>query len=334
MYSSAVAEAVVKAVKRCVFIIIPSLFAFMTVSRIMIRTGALDFLLRPVDKVLNRLFGIPAGFLTLFILSNIGGYPVGASIISELIKDKRVDDRSAQAMLVCCFAGGPAYIINAVGLAVYHSKTVGTVLFLSVLSANAVLSIILLICLRPIIKPTVTEGQSVGSTLTECVCESGEGLFSMCKVIVFFSAVIAVLEGFGVFDFICRVFSLSKPGKVILLSILEITSLSEMPAAALGYLPYASCVLGFGGVCVILQLRTFIDSKFFKLFLAAVPLRALLDFAFSKLYIWLFLGDSVPTYVQNNDLIVDFNNLLPSICLIMMIFITVLQKRLDFFREV
>ncbi|MBR1384794.1 MAG: hypothetical protein IJ555_13455 [Ruminococcus sp.] len=332
IYADKVGEAAVMAIKRCVYIIVPSLFSFMAVSKLLIKTDTLKILFKPLDFLLYKLFEIPKGFIGLFVLSNIAGYPIGASIINEMLKTGKTDKASAQSLFICCYAAGPAYIINAVGLGIYNSMRVGLVLLLSVITTNFLLAIIVIRVFKPNIIDTTSTSTDFGNALTASVTEAGEALFGMCAVIIFFSSVIAVLERIGIFEIFGN--TISNNTKIFLRSLLEVTSLSDLSPNSLGYLPYVSAAIGFGGICVLLQINSITSSTVFKRFFLFIPARAVMNYAFTRLFMFLLLDKSIPTYVRNNDLIVDFNNFLPSICLIMMIFILVLQKRLDFFREV
>lgn len=335
VYSDKAAEAAVSSVKRCITVIVPSLFAFMALSGFMIRSGTAGFISKPFDLTIGRLLRMPKGTSAIFIISNIAGYPVGASMLSEAVRAGRTDRRSAEAMAVYCYAGGPAYLINAVGLGIFSSKGAGLSVFLSVLTANVILAAIVNRLYKPRMAEQISGIKISADDLVSSVTDAGEKIFDMCFMIVWFSVMLAVAEGTGIPRQISNALGLSKSEGILVRSLVEITSSSSLNRNAIGYLPVLAALCSFGGLCVIMQVYTVIkNSLSLKLFLKWMPLRTVLVFTLSRLYNWLFLDNNIPAFSGNDELIVELDNLLPSLCLIMMIFILVLQKRLDFLRRV
>ncbi len=332
VYSGAVAEAVRQSVYRCAAVIVPSLFAFMALSKLMTATGLLEKLSLPLDMTLGRLLRIPRGGTGLFLISNIAGYPVGGAMLSQLTESGRISKPSAEAMQVYCYGGGPAFTVSAIGVGIYQSPRAGLTILLSVISANMLLAI----AVNTIYKPEIVSAgkkSPKGSALISSVTEAGEGILDMCFMIIFFSAAMAVAEQIGAFDLICKALDLTGNEAVIMRSVFEITSAAELSSASLGTVPALAAVCSFGGLCVILQLSAAVRGRYsLRPFLMWMPLRIGMAAGFGKLYSWIFLDNAVPTFAKSGVLIVEMNNLLPSICLIMMIFILVLQKRLDFLR--
>lgn len=117
-------------------------------------------------------------------------------------------------------------------------------------------------------------------------------------------------------------------------SCLEITSLTELSGSPFYLLPFIAAVCSFGGLCVIIQISAlgvdfslvpFFISRLTSAFLSAVICRFIYPF---------FIPDSVLTSVTNNVKFVKVNNFVPSFCLIMMILLLTLKKRLAFSKTV
>lgn len=335
VYSGEVSQAVEESIERCIKIIVPSLFAFMAVSRLLISSGAAEQLSRPLDLTLGKLLKMPRGGTAVFVLSNIAGYPVGASMLTQLRQQGRIGRRSAEAMSIYCYAAGPAYLINAAGLGIYGSRTAGLSLFLSVFTANIILAAAINRIYKPELTPAPANGSGLGGQLVSSVTSAGEAMFDMCLMIVFFSALLAAAEASGAFTAIDRAFGLSRSSSVLLRSVFEITASSQLSPSSIGALPALAAACSFGGLCVIFQLRSVIGNSYsLKLFFIWLPIRAALVFLLCKMYDWILLDNYLPTFTQSEQLIVELDNFLPSLCLIMMIFILVFQKRLDFLKRV
>ena len=335
VYSKEVSAAVTESIRRCLTIIVPSLFAFMALSRLMISSGILKLLSVPFDMTIGRLLGMPKGVSALFIISNTAGYPVGASMLAEAVRSGRTERRSAEAALIYCYAGGPGYLINAIGVGIFGNKAAGCSLFLSVLTANAVLAAIVNRVYKPKIDLSSPDKTDISQCLTSSVTGAGESVIGICMMIVFFSAVLAVVEAAGAIRAIYGALGLDKNQCILLRSMLEITASADLGTGAVGCLPFLAAISSFGGLCVVLQLKTVTGGSIgLKRFLLWMPARICMVFGFDKLYNWLFVENCLPAFTKSNELIVELDNFLPSICLIMMIFLLVLQKRLDFLKRV
>ena len=335
LFPAEVSAACADSIMRCVKVIIPSLFMFMAVSKLLIATGASDMLSKPLDKLFSKVLGIPYGGASVFIISNAAGYPVGAGMLSELVSNGRMSRASAEAMSVYCYAAGPAFILNIIGSGVFSDSRVGIVIFLSIIFTNLLLAAII----GRISKPGITSSHppkiNFAEALTDSVASAGDSLLKMCFMIVFFSAITAVADCFGLFSLVENTFGMSGNAMILFRSAFEITNLCSLSSNAAGLIPFVTVICGFGGICVVLQTAAVIHSGYsIKKFLLYLPVRAIMNYAFAKLFCRLMLEDSIPVFVKSEKIIVELDNLLPSICLIMMIFILVLQKRLDFFHKV
>ena len=68
--------------------VVPSLFPFMTVASFLLRSGLGEAAGKPFDKVCEKLFRLPGVLAPVIIMSQIGGFPIGAKMTYELLKKK------------------------------------------------------------------------------------------------------------------------------------------------------------------------------------------------------------------------------------------------------
>lgn len=101
------AGAVGAAVTDCLEVIVPSLFAFSVLAAYLQRSGLYRTALRPLTFPLSKLLRIDEELCAVFVLANIGGYPVGASLLAELVRRGALSEKNAARMLCCCFGSGP-----------------------------------------------------------------------------------------------------------------------------------------------------------------------------------------------------------------------------------
>ncbi len=322
-HSAAVTASLGSAVYRCINVIIPSLFAFMTITDLLVRSGGyiyLSYIMAP----LSLLLGLPVSCGAVFAVSNAGGYPLGAAMISSMYDKGGLDKRSASRLLCCCYNGGPAFFSGAVGLAVFGSAAAGMTVYLSILLANCLFCAVFA-RLFPV--KTAESARRVcfeGGMLPESVSGAGKSLGMICGMILLFSAVISPFE---------KMLPAGNPGALIS-SLLEISNLSALTGSPYRYLPYAAAAGAFGGVCVLMQVSTLVGRRFSLLpFLLARLICAAISWCICRCIYPHILPKALPVSAEP-EFIVNFNNFTPSLCLIMMIFLTVFQKRLAFSNKV
>ena len=336
LYGEAVNRSIINAAERCIKIVIPSLFLFMSAAGALASTGALDIISKPFDLLFGKILALPKGASALFLISNLAGYPVGMAMLSKLCEKGRIDKRSAEAMSIYSFAAGPAFVINAVGVGIFHDRKLGLILLCSTFCTNIVLAAVINRIYKPRIRPADnTCPDNLSEVFVGSVTSAGEALLKMSMMIILFSALLAVGDKIGIFSYLRDFFPLSRNGEILIRAAIEITELSALSGTALAAAPAACAVLSFGGICVLLQIKASVGKTLcIKQMIIWLPVRSALSILISKLMIFLFMDNSIPTIAYNDEIIVELDNFIPSICLIMMIFLLVLQKRLDFFKRI
>ncbi len=326
--AKAVSEGVIASIFRCFNIIIPSLFAFMAVSGIIIKSRLYCYISKPFHIISRYLLKLPDNLFFIFVLGNVCGYPIGIKLLSQMVKEEKITARTAEIMSCYCYAGGPAFLSGAVGLAVFGNKNVGLIIFVSILISNVIMAVILNRIYKINDDNTQSSFNFSSDIIIDSAVDAGKSLFTMCILIVLFSAVMSVMESCNVFEFAADRFHISSNGIVLIKSFFEISSIAQLYGAPYRLLPLITSLCGFGGLCVMLQV-TAVNSHAFslkKFFLSRVLLFAIqyaVSFAMFKLYAPRYISASS----QSAQVIVDFNNFVPSVCLIMMLFMLALRKK-------
>ena len=224
----------------CGKIIIPNLFPF-TMCVLFIMKSGITEKLTPLAPVTRTVFGLNSTEFTVLILSLIGGFPIGAKLISEALKEKRITPDSAEIMLNYCICGGPAFIIGAVGSTALNSQKIGFVLFF----AHTASSLLLCIGNRVFKKrssetPQIsTASISTADNFVISAAEAASNVINICAFVILFCTINTYLELAS-----CRFLALK-----ILLNLTEITySVTHNNNVFL-----LSFLLGFGGFCVWCQ---------------------------------------------------------------------------------
>lgn len=178
-------------------VVIPSLFPFMVCVLMLIKSGITarkNFL----NKVLYKTFGHNFDMFFVFVLSMLGGYPVGAKLINEIYNQKTIDEQTANLMLGYCVNAGPAFIVLIVGGA-FNSKTIGIILLISHILSSFVIA---LIYSKKIKKQNTTHNnkkiffKSFSDTFVESVAEASGSILNICSFVILFSAINSYIDYF------------------------------------------------------------------------------------------------------------------------------------------
>ena len=111
------------------FSVLPGLFPFMFLTKLLTELGFLFKITQKLDKLSHNLFGTPGVSIYAFLMSILSGYPIGAKIISDLYEKNLITSQDAQKMSVFCTTSGPIFIIGSVGSLMFGNFKIGMVLY-------------------------------------------------------------------------------------------------------------------------------------------------------------------------------------------------------------
>ena len=87
VYAAPIHTALAEGVFLCLQVILPSLYAMMILTQLLIRTNAHTLLLKPLHRFTQNVLRIPDVCLAIFLLSQIGGYPIGAKLLDNELQN-------------------------------------------------------------------------------------------------------------------------------------------------------------------------------------------------------------------------------------------------------
>ena len=117
-----VSEGVRAGLGSCAAVIIPSLFPFMILAGLIAATQAGAVLSRAVSGFTRRVIGMPENLGAVLLMSFVGGFPVGARMLSDMLARREIDRETAERALCCCVNAGPSFLISAVGAGMLGSR--------------------------------------------------------------------------------------------------------------------------------------------------------------------------------------------------------------------
>ncbi len=326
-----VSKAVANSVKICLEVMIPSLYAFMVISGFIVSSGLYSVLSKPFGAISRYVFRIPEEFFSVFLIGSIGGYPVGAKLLSSLYKEEKIDRETAETMLSYCYLAGPAFICSIAGVKLFSGIKAGMIIFASALGANIILGFIKGIG-RKI--PQKSDRKIKLEISMQCFIDSiysgAKGMLSICAVIVFFSTVICILDKLNVIKAIAEIVSkftyLNYTDSITSVrAFIEISNITMLTAGNLKLMPLTAALLSFGGICVTLQTKGFIPAGLStKCFYFNRISAAIISYILCKILIVVMNIDSVYT-LSSERYIYRHNSPIPSLFLLIMTILLLLN---------
>lgn len=333
IFPSQTADAVRTAVNNCLNVIIPSLFAMTVLSGMMIKSNIYKITGRPFSLPARYIFRISPDMMTIFFISCIAGYPVGASLIAAAREQNALTEEEAERLLCWCFGAGPAFIYGAVGSGVFGSTAVGNTIFISCIAANIIIGLILSFGRKIPHKSSEKPRVSFSAQMfCECVAEGGKSILKMCAVIIFLSAVLSVPDTLGITAKLSSCIGKAvhaDPGIVysVLRSAAEVSNIACMKADSFEYIPIAAAVVSFGGISVFMQISS-VCGKYVRIgkMIAARCAAAVISYVICDfLYVRLYREEAVSVMAQVND--IRYNSPIPTIFLLIMTILLLFQKK-------
>ena len=324
-----VGNAVSGAVGRCLSTVIPSLYAMMIVSSLIVMSGAAAACGKLTGKAGHVLFGMDSESFPVFLFSMFAGYPVGCKMLVSLRSEGRLTKRRAELLSGICFGAGPAFISGCIAGKLYGSAAAGRILLISTISANILTALGVSVLLRktPSSSASTSPKMHLNSRLlTQCVSSAGRSMAEICFTIVTFAVFAAMLTSCGAVSAVGALLSSlsGQPPEVseqLVLTCLDVTAAEHLPHSNYTLLPYLSALVSFGGVCVLFQINAIISGKLNILPLVIVRLAAsVLSFGICRLIMPFMLKDETVPAAAVNSAVHSAASPVPSIMLLMMTF--------------
>jgi len=278
MFPAYCIEAAKDGLTTALYIVLPSIFPFMVLSRFTVASGIGYSLSELTGKPFEKVFGINRRYSIAFLLGCLGGYPVGSIVLSDMLRKKEISQKYAEHLAGICNNASPMFVIGTVGTILLNNTLYGYVLY-----AIHLLCVILCgIIMKHIFHPEKTDCFSQNlkhksnSPLSEAVTSSGINMVNIASYIIVFSVISKFIL------LLCKKINCS-----FILCLLEITvgirycASSSLPEIL--KLSTISFALGFSGLCVFSQSKSVfgdLNISFSKYFFAK-SLIAVMSFAVS-----------------------------------------------------
>lgn len=273
--------------------VLPTLFPFLLITGLLIRTNAVKLISSAAGPVLGPLFGISPNASFAVIGGFLCGYPMGAKIASDLVTEGHIDRGEGEYLLSFCNNTSPMFILSYVVWQSLQDKSFALP-SLVILCASPVLSSFLF---RRFYKkhrvqaaggsPSLTAPKAAGGSflkvLDQCIMDSCETITKVGGYIIMFSILLALLKALPVS-------SLFWDG--ILLPSMEITAGVKMTADPVFPFPLryilTMALTSFGGLCAAFQTQCMVQKNGFAMlpYITEKLITAVVTSLFAFIYIY------------------------------------------------
>ncbi len=220
-------------------------------------------------------------YINIYLLTAVGGFPSGASIISSLKEIGALNTRNASWLLAICHAPSPMFVVGFVGIEIFHAEIAGLKLLLMIHLVNLLFLLVFIIFSKPIQINDLERKQSV-SPFQESIKETSQLLLLIGTTVIFFTTI-----SYIVFESIKEIFPNISPYLLVFVaSFFEMTggiSLAGDYLSASPVLPIVvALVIAFSGISIHMQIIVLAQK-------AKIPIKKYLLFRFLHVLIIPFL---------------------------------------------
>ena len=308
--SKAITTAVIDSLFLCCNTLIPSLFPFLVVTGFLGNCPATPALNR-MCAPLSRVFHQPKTMGAAILLGMVGGYPAGAGLISDGVKNKKITSTQGAHMACCCISAGPSFLVLGIGTGMAHSPQLGWYLLLSHLLATFLCGLLF----RPKICTNYTgmasPNLSAGDAFVKSVMSASAKLVTICGFAVIAGTFIAALSAFGV-------------RSTLLSGLIEVTAgcLNASKSPSSGLMLYLCLFTSLSSLSIISQVSAILSDAGVstKKYILSRPIHALFSCTIGFL-LYKFAPPYVETLSQPKPSMFEFSPLVSLILLAMIIYL-------------
>ncbi len=271
--------------KSCYETVVPSMFPFLIAASLSGSGKLPKAILRPVSRLTELFFGLPAESIFAVLLSQFGGYLSGVKSAHSLCETGKISALQAEKLMLFCINPGIGFAVNALGSIMLLSRESGRIVFISVCISSMLCGIIsrFVPCKSVANKKPEKQPPSFSEAVVNSVSSGTFSLLTACSFVCLFSGIAAVFDAYVP----------SGNIKTASICLLEITNGCLLASKEMS-LPFISAMCAFGGVCVHMQIFASADNFRVRipLFYAFRILHAVLSFGVCSLILWLFPYDA------------------------------------------
>lgn len=237
--------------------VLPSLFPFMCITLIFVKTGLAEKASLPLKRVTGK-FKLPPSTAPCFILSVCSGYPAGSKVVSEFYENGAFLKRESPKVAYLCSTSGPLFIIGSVGFKMFGDKLVGVKILLAHVVAVTLVSLIIALFSKKSASTEIRRAVPCGNALYEAFYGAVTAVTVAGGFIAFFYVVSAFCADFNLFYPAEKCLNLVLDGQTssaVCAGLIEATTgcLALSKIGGKLQIAFAGFLITFGGLSILLQ---------------------------------------------------------------------------------
>ena len=298
------------AISICLETVIPSLFPMCILTNLLIDM-LLGNSLGPFSFI-HKLCKLPKGSESIFLAGALGGYPLGAKLITEAYNCKALSKQQAQRMLYFCSNAGPAFLFGFCAPLFTKRNAILCLWLVHICSAVILSMFIPGECGRCVKIPQ--RKRPIQTIVNDGIKTMGV----VCGWIVLFRVLLGFADRWILFALPNTVSALIKCIAEISSGIIGLRNVGHEQTRFI----LCAIALSFGGLCIMMQTASITEGLAFKSYIWGKLLHALISFVLALITSHL---------LYRSNAISSISPFVP----IFIIFITfIFQKSMEFFRSI
>lgn len=245
-------------------IVFPTLFPFLVVTSLLLKSGSIRFIARIFGRLFGRIFRVSSNGTFAVLAGFLCGYPMGAKVTADLLRSGHISRQEAGYLLSFCNNTSPVFILNFIVWKTFGRDDLLLPTLLILILIPIFLSFVFRIfylggdsCfadLSPMASDRREQKKFDFSLIDSCMMDSFESIVKVGGYIILFSVLLYLLQELP----------LKGPLFTALAPALEMTNgilmlKSSVPDLHLSY-PAVLGLTSFGGLCSIAQTQCMLDG--------------------------------------------------------------------------
>lgn len=224
--------------------LVPSLFVSMVIIRILYKRNVFHCF---SSKHLAHWLHMDKEGIPILLCAILLGFPSGASFIDQLCAEGVLDKNGAKRFIeTCCFATS-GFVIMTCGIVLFHSATIGYLLFFSQVITGLFLFWTQRKTYITVYESIQNQKESIMKQIPHAIIESGVSLYMIGGYLLFFMSLFSIIS-----TIIPTAWSL--PISIIAEFSSGVFLIQQLSASPFLHALYTCSLLGFGGFCVHMQI--------------------------------------------------------------------------------